>query len=435
MASALSGPLQVVQGKKADFLRRIDDAEGEAFTADDTPFLSSDALSTKVWRGNAQTVVATVTPAWMDADAGTYYLSFAASDLASAAVGLYGFQTSLTRDGTTGVVDEGEILLQAAPPASGGTTTDLVDQSTLRLFLADYGLTDAEREMLPRLTASASKAIRRYCNRYFSTREWDELYTVKPPTTRVVLRQYPVSSVARLATNPTAAISITNTDAVTNYRATVQLVATGDVASGLTTTGVTLHRYASGVDHPTVISFDDVTTVQDLADAVAAAANGWTAAVTTGMAGWALADLRPVQGVFPALSPTSAVFRIHATDLDFSCDEQRGIVYLGRTGQSYVDDSPRFGPAWPGEFADAAPYGGSLGVRVVYTAGTDAVDDDVQHYAAEVVKCALDRLRTDSALKSESDGTLSWSARPIDELTALPPWIKTELEPFVNRRA
>lgn len=432
--TASAGPLEIVRGKQADFRRQIRDAEGEAFTADDTPFLSSDTLSAKVWRGNAQTVVATVTPTWADPDAGTYYLSFAASDLASADVGLYGFQTSLTRDGTTGVVDEGEILLQAAPPASGGTTTDLVDQSTLRLFLADYGLTDAEREMLPRLAASASKAIRRYCNRWFSTRQWDELYTVKAPATAIVLRQFPVSSVARMATNPVAAVSVTNTNATTNYRATVELVTTGDAVSGLTTTGVKLHRYASGVDNVTTISFGSVVTVQDLADAVTAAGNGWAATVTQGMAGWPVSDLRPVQGVFPALSPASAELAIHATDLAFSLDELTGIVYLGSPGQSTADLA-RFAPYWPGEFADSSGYGGALGVRAVYTAGVDQVDDDVQHYTAEVVKCALDRLRTDSALKSESDGTLSWAARPIDELTALPPWIKTELEPLVNRRA
>lgn len=46
----------------------------------------------------------------------------------------------------------------------------------------------------------------------------------------------------------------------------------------------------------------------------------------------------------------------------------------------------------------------------------------------DTVKAALDRLASDAgALKSESDGTLSWTARDLAELVALPPSARSAL--------
>lgn len=74
-------------------------------------------------------------------------------------------------------------------------------------------------------------------------------------------------------------------------------------------------------------------------------------------------------------------------------------------------------------------------MRVAYTAGSATVPYDIQVLTAEVVKASVDRLRADSAIKSESDGVLSWSARPLEELAFLPPWVRQGLAPYVNHRA
>ncbi len=436
----MSATMTLTVGTTRHQRRQILDASGAAFdpTTNPTPFDSSDTLACKVWAGDSLQTLATPTVTWVDVPTAVIQISFAASDTSSLPPGAYSYIVEATRSGATGKIDEGTILLEAAPSVSAVTVTDLVDQSTLATFMLGYGLTVAENQLLPRLAGAASRAIRRFCNRSFLLATFDELYTVTAPARTLVLREFPVSTVARCATSPTTALTIANTDTTTNYRATVALKTTGDGAAGLTPTGITLTRYASGVAHATDLLFGAgppaIYSVQELVTQINAIGSGWSASVANSMGGWAVTDLRPVQGTMRAYGTVSAAaLLIHADDLNFSLNERTGILTLGEPSDPSFD-SPRWGPFASSEFQEVVSYGGRNGVRVVYTAGEAAVPPDVVLYCAEVVKAAIDRLRTDSALKSESDGTLSWSSRPLDELTALPPSVCAGLTPYINLR-
>jgi hypothetical protein len=307
---------------------------------------------------------------------------------------------------------------------------DLIEQDELIDYLASQTLSTTETALLPTLASAASRAIRRYCNRHFNRQQWDEIYSVPPPANNLILRQFPVVSVERVATGPTTAIQIGNVDSTTHYRATVQVTATGEAETGLTPTALSLTRYAAGVGTTETVQITG-SAISTVVTAINALGNGWEAEAGSGMDGWAATDLRPVQGVFPALAPASAELAIHASDLSFSLDERAGVIYLGRPDTTGFD-SPRFGPFWSSQINDVQSYGGALGLRVVYTAGETTVPADVQQACAETVWAAVARSRMDPTLKSESDGTLSWTA--VDQIVAIPPGARALLAPWVSHR-
>jgi len=311
---------------------------------------------------------------------------------------------------------------------------DLITQAWLNGALADAALTANQQALLPQLTAAASRLIRRWCNRQFTRATYDELYTVDGPRARLLLREYPVNAVSRIATDPTTVITIQNTDATTNQRALASLATTGNVDTGQAVTGLTLTRVASGTTTSTTIAWTGLVppTVQALATAIAAVGAGWTATADPQHALWPVADLRQVQGVLPALSPAQAELVIHTSDVPFSLDERTGIVDLRAADVEDPFRSFRFGPYLSTSLGDLDVRGGYLGVRVVYDAGLDTVPEDLQQATVEVVKAMLERLQTDTTLTSETDGAYSWQAREL--IGALPPWVQQVLALYRSTR-
>lgn len=313
---------------------------------------------------------------------------------------------------------------------------DLVDASTLSAALAAAGLGGRAEEaaIVPRLASAASAAIRAFCRRDFTVATYDELYEVTPARRSLTLRQYPVVSVARVATGLTPVLEITNTSASV-YRATAALVAT---AGSTTPTGLAMVRHADGQATSNTITFGVgvplVRTVAQLAAQVLAAGNGWTATVVDDFGAWAVTDLRPVQGAQPAKSPAAATLRLHAEDLAHSVDERLGMLYVGPAPGGLGSDE-RWGPGWPGEESDRRGYGGATGVRVVYEAGYATIPADVVQAAVETVKAAVERLRTDATLVSESDGQYSYTVRDPAALAAIPTAVQASLASHVSHRA
>lgn len=311
---------------------------------------------------------------------------------------------------------------------------DLVDQPTLAAALAAAGVgaSAAEAAQLPRLAAAASEAIRRFCRRDFTQATYDETYRVAPPQRSVLLRQFPLVSVQRVCTGLTPAMEVWN-EASDTYRATAALAATDGVPTGLT-----LVRWAAGQATTSTVGLGpSVRTVAQLAAAVVAVGSGWRASAVGDFGPWAAADFRPLQGPRPAKAPARASFSVHADDLPFEADDPRGVLYLGSADGAYnvagADD--RWGPGWPGDAADAAPYGGATGLRVVYTAGFATIPADLVQAAVETVKAAITRLRSDDALKSESDGAYSYELRDPATLVTLPPTVTHALAPHISYRA
>jgi hypothetical protein len=308
---------------------------------------------------------------------------------------------------------------------------DLITQNYLTTNLADYNLTANQTAQLPGLTASASRAIRKWCHRYFNRRSSiDELYTVEPRAS-LILFEHPVNAVARLCTNPTPVIGITNTDTATNQRATAALATTGSVDAGLTVTGLTITRVASGVTSAQTLLFATYVTITALAAAVNAAGGGWKATVYDGYGPWATADLRAVQGVLPAIG-ASADFVIHVSDVPFSLEETTGIVNLVNPSSDPFT-SLRFGPYLSTDWVDQQLSGAVNGVRCVYDAGYDTVPEDVQLACVETVKAQLERFQVNANLASETAGVGSYTVR--DVIDALPSAVRLALAPWRNHRA
>ena len=279
--------------------------------------------------------------------------------------------------------------------------------------------------------SAASTLVESWCNRLFARAVLDELYTVGPNQS-LLLHQFPVNAIQRLATSPTAVLSIANTDTATNQRAVAALAATGSESAGLVVTGLILTRWASGSAIASAVSFTSNETVAAVAAAVNALGGGWAASTPPGYASWPAADLRAPMGSTPALGGQGARFLAHVADLAFDLDADTGIVALGQPAGNAIA-SPAWGPTWSTSLGDLALYGGANGVRCVYDAGFDVVPYDVQQATAELVKAMLERLATDSTLLAESDGTYSWQGRGI--LDALPPSVKQTLALYRVTRA
>ena len=310
---------------------------------------------------------------------------------------------------------------------------DLITQDYLAAALADYQLTANATAQLPALAAAASRLVRDWCNRQFTRQTFDELYTVDRRSP-LVLDESPVNQVLRLSTNPTAVLTVGQSDTTTNQRATAQLATTGNADVGLVVTGLTLTRYASGVAYAASFPFSASVTIQALAAAIVAYGQGWTAAAVSPYGLYPTADFRAVQGVLPALGANVASLKQHVDDLPFNLDERTGILDLCEAGDDRDPwSSPSWGPTQDTSFGDTRVRGGYLAVRCLYDAGFDTVPEAVQQATVEVAKAMLERNRTDSTLNGEGDGVYQWTARI--SIDALPDSVRQTVALYRSTRA
>lgn len=312
-------------------------------------------------------------------------------------------------------------------------STDLVAQADLLAALAAANagaLTAAEQALLPSLASWASDLIRKECHRRFNRATYSERYTV-PINGTLMLREFPVNRILRLAVNPTVVLSVSNTDATTNQRASVELATTGSQDAGFTVTGLRLVRVASAVEHDDSVAITAGQTLQALADLVNAVGSGWSATCPDGRGLWPSTDLVPVQGAYPALGLNSADFVLHVDEIPFNLDPRSGAVYVS---QSAIDptSSFRFGPQFQTSFDDPILSPGELGIHAIYDAGFDVVPGPIQGFAIETVHAWLARFKTDPLLQSESDGTYSWSRGSLETMLDLPWSVKVGLTKWIN---
>jgi hypothetical protein len=264
--------------------------------------------------------------------------------------------------------------------------------------LNNRATTSDENTTLDALLAAITSAIQNYCGRTFAVTSYDELY---PGSHRreLVLRNYPLAAVERVACAPTAVLRVTNTSA-SNQRATVKVTATG----------VELIRVASGVATTSTILFADQATLSALASAITALGNGWSASVIdANQTLRASADLRALQGAFLA-KDVEALLQLHLSELTcFSSDAPRGLLTR--------DD----GAHW---------HGGLNYWRVVYSAGYSAVPDDVQEACAQWVAQLFWQTKRDPGLVQETLPSVVSRAVVRD----MPASVRLLLSPYRNWR-
>lgn len=119
--------LEVTKGLRRDFDRQYPDENGTAYTAGNTPFLSTDTLTCTVWPGGELASVATPTVAWIDADLGTYRISFVAANTSSLRVGTYQYEVTVARGGTAATLERGRVDVQG----KAGTDTNALAFTTI----------------------------------------------------------------------------------------------------------------------------------------------------------------------------------------------------------------------------------------------------------------------------------------------------------------
>jgi hypothetical protein len=287
---------------------------------------------------------------------------------------------------------------------------DLITSARAQYNLNNYSLSSNESTTLSALITACSKAIQKFCGRDFVQAQYDELYNGEMQL-RLILRQYPVISVARVAYNPIPVLNIMNTGAA-NQRANV----------AVTSTGITLNTWASGVQTTdTSTAFATYTTLSSVASHINGLGNGWSASFpnTTQYANWPSADLRSIQGALNAMN-IMAPLRIHTSELqDFQVDLERGWLVRNQI----LDDTliPPLGMNW---------HGGINFWRVIYTAGFASVPDDVAEACAQWVAALFWQTKRDPGLLQESiPGAVSRSP-----FSTMPPGVRELLLPYKARR-
>jgi hypothetical protein len=254
--------------------------------------------------------------------------------------------------------------------------SDLITSARALNNLDNRATTSDEDATLAALITAVSRAIENYCWRTFSVTSYDELY---PGNDRreLVLRNYPLISVERVAHGPMPVLRATNTSS-SNQRATVKV----------TPVGLELIHVASGVSATDDILFSDQPTLTALASAITALGNGWTGTVLDPANDLrASADLRALQGAFFAMN-VNADLKMHLSELSaFQVDMERGLL------------------TWDG---GAGWFGGVDSWRVLYSAGFSDIPDEVQEACAGWVAQLFWQTKRDPGLASESiPGTLS----------------------------
>jgi hypothetical protein len=271
------------------------------------------------------------------------------------------------------------------------------------------GLTVAQIASLPGAISAASRACESYCARSLALASFDEEYT--PGTTRIIrLKNYPVASIARVATDLSTALSIQAAPGA--WRATVAMV---------NDQGLILIQVGGSHEGMVLLAFAAYATTTAL-EAAVNATPGWTATVNPGMGPCPTAEYRPIQGALGALQQP-ANLSAYATDLgDWDLEEKTGKLELR---QIRIDPY-----SYP-----ARTYGGNLKaakVRVLYTAGFSPVPDDAAEACRITVRAMLERRDNVGILKSESLGNTSYMLADWD--TSLPPAAMQLLGRYRSRR-
>jgi hypothetical protein len=282
---------------------------------------------------------------------------------------------------------------------------DLITQSRLNDALNNRSLTTNETTTCTDLISAVSAAIKKYCRTDFTSTTYDELYSGGGQQ-KLLLRQKPIISIARVAYGPYAILRVTNNDS-SNQRATVAVSSATD--TDVTGSRITLVRVASGVTTTdTSVTFAGSPTIQAVVNAINALGNGWVASCpNTTYNLWPSADLR-IQGALNCAAGSYAEIKMHCIELsDWQMDRKRGWLIRGINALVTQWDDP---------MAVFTP--GIDNYRVIYTAGYTTVPLDVQEACAEWA------------------AALFWQTKsnPVAVPATPPPHVALLLEPYVQHQ-
>jgi hypothetical protein len=216
---------------------------------------------------------------------------------------------------------------------------------------------------------------------------------------RARLRGRPVVSVDRVAADWTAALAIVNTSP-NHQRAFVTFA-----ANAWTFTSVT-----AGISTTATIDLTGLPTLTDVAAAITALGEGWSATVESALDLWPSAVLAPPAGTFGALGGGVSV-GLYARDLrEWDLVEDRGWPEV-ELYESFAD-----APAWPTRRVGIARSSRAASVWLEYRAGyaTADVPAIIKDAARLAVKVLSEKIRATGIFKSEALGVRSYTLSDID---------------------
>jgi len=250
--------------------------------------------------------------------------------------------------------------------------------------------------LIERLIDRASDLIERYCGRKLKSRSYTKEVYDGTGTERLILREYPVTQVSRVAIGRADAFSVKNT--TTSTSAFVEV----------TDTKVILTADGSATE----LTISDYSTINDLITAIENE-TGWECSLVDSDFGSYQASEILVRPAMYCLDPDIAYIEIpddYITDyhLETSTDEfyNPGILY------------------YSGGFT-----AGHQNVFVWYTAGYTTIPYALEQACLELVKFKYDQSKRDSGLKSEKIGNV-YSYTLADLKNALPDDLLSQLQLF-----
>ena len=284
------------------------------------------------------------------------------------------------------------------------------------------------------LITGCSRAIQRYCKRWFVSQDFDELYNGSADR-RLLLRQYPITAVKSVRYRPVTVLKITNT-----------LANTPQARLEVTSTGLKLTRVTSGVTTTVTNGLDFAGNVKlsALAAAVNAVGSSWSAQVVGDYNEWPSADLwcpngpasdpyyTPAgQGALQCVAGSFAALKMHTYELaGYQIDARHGWLLraIPYTDPELLHPEDLIFPAGVNNF------------RVQYTAGFATVPDDVQEACAEWVAALYNLSLRDPQIGHQvnTDGSAKGYGSLDEEVlagrrTGPPGRVRALLAPYIRR--
>jgi hypothetical protein len=285
----------------------------------------------------------------------------------------------------------------------------LVTLAEAKTYLGISGSDDDT--LLNSLINNSSTAIESYCDRNFIAQNYSEFYNGLGQR-KLRLRNFPVTSIQRLATGSKLAMTVSSTD-TTDLRASVE------VREGK----INLQRFASnGTESNTELTFATYKTTSALAAQITST-TGFSAeandnALTADLYRVGAIDLMtgPGQLYYPDLADTQ--YRIH--------DDRATIEFIDASDYAFFGRGSDEGIRMPSSFA---------GILVDYTAGytnVDSIPKDLKQACLLMVQYLFNLSKQDTTLASETIGAYSYST--ATELLTGENQIAMLLAPYVDRK-
>lgn len=250
----------------------------------------------------------------------------------------------------------------------------------------DYlkGVKDSDHTLISELIICASQVVDRYCDRIFAQTTYDILVDGSGERT-LRLPYFPLLDVTAVRSNPTDAVSITNTS--TSQVATVNVNATGIVLTSI----------SSAVTTTTTLLYATYPTLTLLVAAINAV-SGWSALVSSGFdSNWASADLA-IRDVSLGALNQSVVLKIHK---DYANDYK-----------TYLDSGMLY--------SSSGFSSGFENFRIQFSAGFNPIPNDLQQVVVELVSIMYKSIVINPNLVSQTLDMFSYQVNTdttIDQLS------------------